>query len=295
MPVLSLGAGRAFIAKEPGLFTAIGRYIKAFGYLITGRVDAARKQLSANPHVVRATYDKIVEEKTKRIAIYKDAVAGLMQQQDTKKERIKQLGNETNQLEKLREGAAAKAKSVVDRLKASGVGMEEIKKNEDYMKCLAAYNDFSSTLAEKTKHIEELETDVKGLDGTLASHKVQLQSLMREISKIREEADAAVADIITAKEEQQIADMLAGISQDTTSKELADMRELRTRAKANARVSKELAGTDTKALEAEFLDYAGKSVSTSEFDKLIGLADGADRASGVSNAGVREGGAKLPE
>jgi phage shock protein A len=274
------------------VFTAIGRYIKAFGYLITGRVDAARKQLSANPHVVRATYDKIVEEKTKRIAVYKDAVAGLMQQQDTKKERIKQLGADTNQLEKLREGAAAKAKSVVERLKATGASMEDIKKNEEYMKCLAAYNDFSSTLVEKNKHIEELEGDVRGLDGTLANHKVQLQSLMRDISKIREEADAAVADIITAKEEQQIADMLAGISQDTTSKELADMRELRTRAKANARVSKELAGTDTKALEAEFLDYASKSVSTTEFDRLIGLADASDKGASTS---VREGGAKLPE
>ena len=274
------------------MFTAIGRYIKAFGYLITGRVDAARKQLSANPHVVRATYDKIVEEKTKRIAVYKDAVAGLMQQQDTKKERIKQLGADTNQLEKLREGAAAKAKSVVERLKATGASMEDIKKNEEYMKCLAAYNDFSSTLVEKNKHIEELEGDVRGLDGTLANHKVQLQSLMRDISKIREEADAAVADIITAKEEQQIADMLAGISQDTTSKELADMRELRTRAKANARVSKELAGTDTKALEAEFLDYASKSVSTTEFDRLIGLADASDKGASTS---VREGGAKLPE
>lgn len=273
------------------MISAIARYIKALGYLVTGRVDAARKTLSANPYVVRATYDKIVEERTKRIAIYKDAVAGLIQQQDVKKDRIKQLSSEVQNLEQLKQGAMAKAKSVVDRLKASGASMEDVKKNEDYMKCLAAFNDFSSTLQEKIKHIEELEGDVRGLDGTLANHKVQLQSLMREISKIREEADAAVADIVTAKEEQQISDMLAGISQDTTSKELQEMRDLRTRAKASARISKELAGTDTKALEAEFLDYASKSANSTEFDRLIGLASETD----ASASATPKRDAKLPE
>ena len=55
------------------MFRAIGRYLKAFGYLITGRVDAARKTLSANPYVVQATYDNVIREKTLRINQYKDA------------------------------------------------------------------------------------------------------------------------------------------------------------------------------------------------------------------------------
>ncbi len=283
------------------LITAIARYARAFGYLITGRIDAARKELSSNPYVVRATYEAIVVEKTKRVAVYKDAVAGLIQQQDSKKERIKTLTGEVSQLEKLKEGAAAKARMLVDRMRSQGVSMDEVKKNEEYMKCLAAFNDFSSTLAEKLSHIEELETDVKGLDQTLANHKIQLQSLMREISKIREEADAAVADIVTAKEERQIADMLAGISQDSTSKELQDMRDLRQRAKANARISKELAGTDTKAIEAEFLDYANKTGNTVEFDRLIGLASESDKGSfdrGQFDQGNRDSAkkdARLPE
>ena len=45
------------------MFRAIFRYIKAFGYLITGRIDSARKTLDANPHVVRATYNAILREK----------------------------------------------------------------------------------------------------------------------------------------------------------------------------------------------------------------------------------------
>jgi hypothetical protein len=64
--------------------------------------------------------------------------------------------------------------------------------------------------------------------------------------------------------------------------------------KAKAKVSKELAGTDTKVQEAEFLEYASKNTATDEFDKLIGLAGEAD-ASDTAAKESREGESKLPE
>ncbi|MCE2653579.1 MAG: hypothetical protein LW650_08800, partial [Planctomycetaceae bacterium] len=103
------------------MFSAIGRYLRAFGYLITGRIDAARKELSTNPYVVQATYDKIVQEKTIRIAQYKDAVAALIAQEEKKKNRIRELTSDVNRLEQLKQGAAAKAKAMVEQLKARGV------------------------------------------------------------------------------------------------------------------------------------------------------------------------------
>jgi hypothetical protein len=54
---------------------AIGRYMRALGYLVTGRIDAARQELSKNPYVVQATFDRVIEDKTSRIHQYKDAVA----------------------------------------------------------------------------------------------------------------------------------------------------------------------------------------------------------------------------
>ena len=260
------------------MFGAMGRYIRAFGYLITGRIDAARKVLSANPYVIQATYDRIVQEKTARINQYKSAVAQMIAQEEKKLATVKTLSEETKRLEQLKEGAAAKAKSVVDKLKGQGVSMEEIKKNEEYLKCLAAFNDFSTTLKEKYDRIAELEGDIKQLQGNLGNHKVQMQQLLRDLEKLKEEAAATVADVITAKEEEEIGNILAGISEDRTSKELQDMRDLRQEQKAKARVSRELAGTDTKRQEAEFLDYATKSASSDEFDKLIGLAAEADKS-----------------
>jgi hypothetical protein len=259
------------------VFSALGRYFRAFGYLITGQIDAARKEMSKNPYVIQATYDRIVQEKTTRIQQYKDAVAAMIAQQEKKLATLKKLSEESTRLEQLKEGAAAKARITVDKLKATGADMESIKRNEDYMKCLSAFNDFSSTLQEKAERITELEADVKQLGDNISGHKIQMTQLLRDLEKLKEEASATVADLITAKEEENLANMVAGISVDRFSKELQDMRDLRQQSKAKARISREMAGTDTKKQESEFLEYARTGVATDEFDRLIGLAGAADK------------------
>ncbi|MCA9168476.1 MAG: hypothetical protein KDB23_12455, partial [Planctomycetales bacterium] len=83
------------------MFKAIGRYIRAFGYLITGQIDSARKTLSNNPAVVQATYDRVIEEKTKRIHQYKEAVGAMIAQQEKKKSALVRLTEEIERLRKL--------------------------------------------------------------------------------------------------------------------------------------------------------------------------------------------------
>lgn len=273
------------------MFGAIGRWIKAVGYLLTGQIDSARRVLDTNPHVVRAKYDTIIREKVSRIHTYKQAVAGLIAQQENKMAKVKTLTDEVGNLERLKAGALAKAKQTVEKLKAAGKSEEEVKANEDYKRCLAAYNDFSTTLAEKQAHITENENDIETYRKNIADHKVQLQQLLRDVEKIRSESADAVADVITAKQEKDIADMLSGIAQDGTAKELQDLRQLRQELKAEARISKEMAGTDTKAQEAEFLEYARTSASNTEFDSLVGLAGTKNEAAPAA----KEKGQALPE
>ena len=43
------------------MFRAIGRYFRALGYLLVGKIDAARMSVSSSPDVVRATYESTVE------------------------------------------------------------------------------------------------------------------------------------------------------------------------------------------------------------------------------------------
>jgi phage shock protein A len=260
------------------MFGAIFRWFKAVGYLLTGQIDSARRVIDTNPHVVRAKYDQIVRDKVSQIQIYKQAVASLIAQQENKIATVQRLTEEVQQLERLRAGALAKAKQTVEQLQKAGKTKEEVHSSEDYKKCLAAYNDFSSTLAEKQARIAEAETDIESYRKTIADHKVQLQQLLRDVEKVRAEASDAVADIITAKQERDIADTLAGIAKDGSAEELQRLRQLRQEVRAEARISKELAGTDTKAQEAEFLEYARKSAASGEFDALLGLAEKTEAA-----------------
>ena len=277
------------------MFKAIGRRIKAVGYLLTGQIDSARRVLDTNPHVIKAKYDAIVEDKIERIHQYKQAVAGLIAQEEKKLSKIKQLTSEVENLERLKAGALAKAKQTVEQLKATGISEEAIHDDENYKKCLTAYKDFNSTLSEKQERISELEADIEGYKNNISDHKIQLQQLLRDVEKVKAEAADTVADVITAKQEKELAETFAGIAKDGTAEELQNLREMRQELKAEAKITKELAGTDTKSQEAEFLEYARQSESTSEFDALIGLASEAPAPKETNKEKEDKDSSALPE
>lgn len=274
-----------------GVFRSVGRWFKALGYLLTGKLDSAREVLDTNPHAVRARFDEIIRDKVGRIQEYKKAVAGLVAQQEKKMAQVKKLTDDVERLEDLKTGAGAKAKKLVGELQASGKTIEEIHAHEDYQKCLSAFNDFTSSLAEKTAHIGELEGSIKEYGTSIGNHKLQLQQLLRDVEGLRAEAAETVADIITAKEEKEIADMISGISDDRSSESLREMRDLRQNIKAEGRISKELSGVDTKVQENEFLEYARTQEASGEFDSLIGLSEATDAAAEAPPAAEE----KLPE
>jgi hypothetical protein len=255
------------------MFRAIGRYLRALGYLLVGKVDNARRTLNTNPDVVRATYDNVIVEKKKRIHQYKDAVGAMIAQEEKKKSSLKRLTEDITKQQRLRDGAAAMARKLVEKHNGD---TEAVKSDPQYAKTSAAFKDFSSTLKEKQERAAILESDIKELATNIGGHKTQLESLLRELEKIKEEKHATVADMMTASEEKEIADMISGISKDRTAEELQDLRDIRDQAKATARVSREMAGTDVARAEAEFLEYAQESASNDEFDALIGLGKEAE-------------------
>ncbi len=260
------------------MFGAIGRWFKAVWYKITGQIDHARRGLDTDPHVMRAKFDDIIKGKVNQIHTYKQAVATLIAQQEKKMAKVKSLTEEVQKLENLKAGALAMAKQAVAKLQGEGKTKEELHADPDYKKCLTAYNDFAATLTEKQDHIKDLENDISEYDGSIANHKINLQQLQRDIEKLKSEAADAVADVITSKEETELADMINGISKDGMAKELQNMRDLRHEMRAEARVSREMAGTDSKAQEAQFLDYARSNTATDEFDALLGVAEGTEGA-----------------
>jgi len=276
-----------------GLGKSIGRFFRSIGAFFTGSLNDASEKLDKQAKVVKAKYDDIIADKIKNIHEYKQAVAGLIAQQEKKMSMIKTLTGEVEQLENLKTGAAAKAKQVVDALKETGKSSEEIHKDPEYIKCSSAFSNFTATLAEKQERIVEFESAVAEYQGSISNHKIQLQELLRNVDELKDEKHEAVADLLTAKEEREIGDMLSGISVDKHDEELTRLRDMRQRAKAESRISKEMAGVDTKSQEAEFLEYARNEVSNEEFDALIGLDDGS--VSDAPESAASESDTKLPE
>ncbi len=252
------------------MFKAISKYFRAVWYLMTFRVNKASETLRMNPGVISANYDRVIEEKRGRLNQYKDAVSAMIAQEESKKEKLKNLTEEIENLERLKSGAAAKAKQLVAQYNGD---IAAVKSDPAYAKHQAAFKDFSSSLAEKQQRATELDEDLKALVANVSGHKTQIQTLMRDLEKLKEEKHDAVADVLSASEEKEIADMMTGLSNDRTSEELRELREMRQKANANARISRELAGMDTARAEAEYLEYAAATEADDEFDALIGLTD----------------------
>lgn len=222
-----------------------------------------------NPEAVRGAYEDIINDKKGNIQRYKAAIGQLIALVEQKRSTVKNLTEEVERLEELKSGAIAKAQQTAAQLQGEGLSQEEIKVHGEYTRCVTAYQDFNSNLTEKTGRITELENEIESAQADIESHKLQITSLHRDLDKIKSEQSEAVADLITAREQEEIADMLSGISMDGTSAELTRMREIREKAKARSTVAQELAGTDSKSEEEEFLTAARSSATNDEFDALI--------------------------
>ncbi len=256
----------------------ISRFFKAIWYTLTGRAHESADRMMENPEAVRGAYEDIINDKMGNIQRYKAAIGQLMALVEQKKGLVKSLTADIGRLEELKSGAIAKAKSTATGLQNSGMTPDEIKEHAEYVRCVTAYNDFHSTLEEKNARVTELEADIERAQQDIEAHKLQITTLHRDLSKIKEEQSEAVADLITAREQEDIADMLSGISMDGTSAELARMREIREKAKGRSKVAQELAGTDSRTEEEEFLTAARTTATSDEFDSLIFGAQQTDTA-----------------
>ena len=253
------------------------RLFKAIWYTLTGRAHESADRMMENPEAVRGAYEDIIRDKKGTIQRYKQAIGQLIALVEQKNSTVKSLTDEVDRLEELKTGAIAKAQQTAAALQDEGLAQEEVKQHAEYTRCVTAYQEFNSSLQEKTGRITELENEIEGAQADIESHKIQITSLHRDLEKIKSEQSEAVADLITAKEQEEIADMLSGISTDGTSAELTRMREIREKAKARSTVAQELAGTDSKNEEEEFLTAARSTNASSEFDTLIFGAQQTDK------------------
>ena len=198
----------------------------------------AVRRLMENPEAVRGAYEDIIRDKQGNIQRYKSAIGQLIAIVEQKKNSLKGLTNDIDKLEQMKADAIAKSEEVAANLRKLGTTDEEIEQHPEYTRCITSYNDFQSTLEEKNARVAKLEQDIERAQHDIESHKLQITGLHRDLGRIKTEQSEAVADIITAREQKDIDNMLSGISMDDTSAELARIQEIREKAMERSKVGK---------------------------------------------------------
>lgn len=257
-----------------GFWSSIGRYWKTVTYRFTGRIDSTTDGMLDDPYVIRSAFDEVDIRSKESVQRFIDAASGLINAREENIAKVKNLTAQIERSERLRAGAAAKIKARFDELRAKGVSEEEMKHDEEYLKCRGAYSDFGTTAEEKRKRIQEVSQKIREQGEKIKSHKIQLNAMTRKINDLSEKKDDLIARAIAAKEEKRIADLEAGLSTDTGAEDVLRRVEQRVqRTEAAAKITSELAGTDSRVQEAEFEEYARSGLANDEFDALVGLGD----------------------
>jgi DNA repair exonuclease SbcCD ATPase subunit len=237
--------------------------------MLTGRFSAAAEALQSNKYVMAATYDKAIEKGADRFNTVKNAVAELMGIEQSRVEEIKELTARAEKQGKIKSGAQVAMQRRINELRAQGLDKDKIQADPEFIKHSAAFKDASSTLAEIEARIEEKEKDLAGRKAQIAKFKAELQQMQRDQQSLREEKSEAMADVAVAQQMESVNAVLAGISEDTTDKDLAAARDARKRAKAKAEITSDLAGNDARVAESEYVALSATHVADKELDSLL--------------------------
>lgn len=249
------------------------RYLKALWYAVTGRFSAAAEALQSNKFVMSATYDASIDKGAERFNTVKNAVAELMGIEQSRIEEIKTLQEKENTLNKVKTGALQAMKRTQKELLDSGKSKEEIIVDGNFLRHQSAYKDASSSLEEVSARCDEKEADLEERRAQINTFKSELQGMQRSQKKLKEEKSEAIADVAIAQSMTSINDLLSGIAEDSTDKDLAAARDARKRAKAKAKISSELTGNDARHAESEYLELAAGSQADAELDGLLDWED----------------------
>ncbi len=260
------------------LLRSLWQWLKGLARRLFGRRDAAAVAAEAArdmPSAIRERYDEIIGEKASRIERYKQAVTQLMTQWQAKTADLERLGREIQALERDSEAKLAEAEHLVDKLKAAGKTLEEIKGDGLYRRCRTAYEGLAADLEEKQERFAELEEDAGEHLAKIRDHEGRIDALVRELDELEDESEEIEADLATVELEAEIADLRAGISRAGSDEELRQLLRQFRKAKASVRITREAADLDAEDRDAEYLEVARKVEAARRFESSVGLGEAA--------------------
>lgn len=206
---------------------SITRFFDAIWSRLPRRTDKKDAKLMNNPEAVRGVYEDLIRDVQSNIHSYKHLIGQFLPIVKQKKNSLKDLTNEIVELKKKMSDANDASKSIAAELQKAGTSETEIEKHPDYARCVTSYNDFHATLEEKNARVTKLEQDIERVQEDIESYKQKITCLTRDREKIKTEQSEAVAELITAREQDEISKMLSGINTVDVAAELAKIQEIR--------------------------------------------------------------------
>lgn len=217
-----------------------------------GRTERATDSLvSSSPDAIRAQFRKTREDWAREYSQMREAVADLIRIREMRLEEVKRLTGESDDLEQKMTGA-----------------IELYKKNPDE-RYRDAYAQLASKNTETEARIKELMTDIDEQQKGIERYKLRLTEFQRQIESLGREEAETVADIVSSQKVRELNDRLSGLSVDTQSKNLEAIRAARQKAKAVAKLSNELSGTEKTDLDAALKTAGAGAKYFDAFDAAV--------------------------
>lgn len=238
-----------------GFFRSLWRLISTcFGLFEGGTQRATDTLLTSSPDAIRNQFRKTREDMVRDYEQMKAAIAELMTIRDGRAKELAALNEEVAKYD-------AAMTQAVETFKRT--------QNENARAVYAA-------LAEKKEgadtEIDRLEAEVATQDQTIAAYKGKLQELQESIANLKREEAETVADIVSSKKLAELNAKLEGLSTDTQTKNLEAIREARSKAKSQAKLSRELAGpSELQKASKELLAAGAQAKHLAAFEAEVGL------------------------
>ncbi|NRA40382.1 MAG: hypothetical protein HRU15_19720 [Planctomycetes bacterium] len=234
-----------------GLFGSIWRFVSTLGGIVGSKVDQATEGMLTTPAGIKATFGQARGEWPKQYKEVREAVSQLVMLIEEKDQEIAKLNKE-------HEDVTTKMNGAIEKYKET---------DED------KYREAFTSAHERQKELETrmatLETEKAALEDKVTGYKDRLTEMQRQIQDLDGKEAEAIADIVSSQQIISLNDRLSNMATTLKDKNLQAVSRKQAQLKAQAKLSSELAGTDSATMDRELMKAGQKTKSDDLFQQML--------------------------
>lgn len=233
------------------IFRSLFRFVTTLGGLLSSKVDEGTDALLTTPAGIKAAFKSTRDTWTRQYHEVRDAVSQLLMVMEQKRAEIEKLQQELKDAEIRKRGA-------VEKFKAT--------KEEKYQ---VAFSQTHTRIGEIEARLQVLNTEVVQMEKRVDGYKLRLTEMQANINKLEKQEAEAIADIVSGKQIVDLNDRLQNLSTSLHDQNLQAIEKARQKVTAKAKLSDQLAGTDTAQIDREVMAAGLSGDAADEFSRML--------------------------